>query len=127
MKITPHFDSIEFKCKDGTLYPTAWYPRLHRLCDALEVIRETVGKPIRIISGFRTRRYNATIKGAAKDSRHIQGDGADFSVEGFTSRQLAEVIEGLIREKKIPEGGLGIYGDSHVHYDQRPYKARWGK
>lgn len=74
MKITAHFDSQEFGCKDGTPYPLGWMAtRLLPLCELLEAIRSHVRAPIRIVSGYRTESYN----------RHI-GDGFD------TKRWLCE-------------------------------------
>jgi hypothetical protein len=42
----------------------------------------------------------------------------------MTPKQVAEVIERLIAEKKMKEGGIGIY-KTWLHYDHRNTKARW--
>jgi hypothetical protein len=42
----------------------------------------------------------------------------------MTPKEVALVIEGLIEQGKIKQGGIGIY-PSWVHYDIRGTKARW--
>jgi uncharacterized protein YcbK (DUF882 family) len=55
---------------------------------------------------------------------HVKGKAADIVVQGYTPTQLAAVIFKLIEEKKIRQGGVGIY-PTFVHYDIRGTKARW--
>lgn len=128
-KVTEHFTAEEFDCKDGTLYPTEWIqPKLKPLCEALEKVRALTGQPIKIHSGYRTRSWNNYIyrkKGLKPtDSLHIQGVAVDFTLEGMTILGLYNAMEKLIRDKVIPDGGLGLYY-SFVHYDQRGNHARW--
>ncbi len=49
---------------------------------------------------------------------------ADIKVSGMTPKEVALVIEGLIEQGKMKQGGIGIY-PSWVHYDVRGTKARW--
>jgi uncharacterized protein YcbK (DUF882 family) len=48
----------------------------------------------------------------------------DLTTKSKTPKQLAAIIEKLIAEKKMKQGGLGIY-PGFVHYDVRGTKARW--
>jgi uncharacterized protein YcbK (DUF882 family) len=89
----------------------------------LQVLRDYLGKPIKINSGYRSPAHNAKVKGA-KNSMHVKGKAADIVVQGYTPTQLAAVIFKLIEEKKIRQGGVGIY-PTFVHYDIRGTKARW--
>ena len=62
----------------------------------------------------------------AKKSQHMKAKAADIRVRGMSMRRLKGAIEGLIKDQKIDQGGVGIY-KSHVHYDIRGNKARWRK
>lgn len=125
MQITAYFDTKEFDCKDGTPVPEGYYKYLEILCQNLEILRKTIERPIIVISGYRTESHNQKV-GGAKNSLHLTAKAADIKVEGLTSHQLATIIEMLIEEKKMKEGGLGVY-KSWVHYDVRDKKARWKK
>ena len=80
-------------------------------------------KSITINSGYRSPKHNAKI-GGAKNSQHLTGKAADIAVQGFTPKQVAEVIENLISQGKMTQGGLGVYS-TWIHYDIRGTKARW--
>ena len=47
-----------------------------------------------------------------------------INVKGYTPRQLSVVIERLIKEGKMKQGGIGVY-PNFLHYDIRGKKARW--
>lgn len=122
MKITEHFDSKEFDCKDGTPYPPKWIEtRLRPLCEALEALRDIFG-PIHINSGYRTPAYNKKV-GGALFSQHCQGRAADISCVNATPFTIQIKIMELIHNKTIPDGGIGLYR-SWVHYDLGP-RRRW--
>ena len=124
--VTLHFKSTEFGCKDGTAYPEEWYPRLVTLCICLEQIRhELGGKPMTIVSAYRTVPYNKRC-GGSKNSQHLEGIAADIRVKGVEPQQVADAIESLISEGRCLEGGIGVYhSQNFVHYDFRGDKARW--
>mgnify|MGYP003661082960 FL=1 len=124
--ITLHFKSTEFDCKDGTAYPEEWYPRLVTLCVCLEQIRhELGGKPITVISGYRTKPYNERC-GGSKKSQHLEGIAVDIRVKGVSPQEVADTIESLIADGRCLEGGIGVYEDQNFcHYDYRGIKARW--
>jgi len=125
MKLTEHFDSTEFYCKDGTPCPNQYAHNLMDLAENLEVLRVDIGVPIHINSGYRTPAYNAQIGGEPK-SKHKLGMAADITAKGFTPKRLADRIELLIAQGKMLEGGLGRY-KTFTHYDVRGTKARWSK
>ena len=122
-KITKNFSLEEFKCKDGSDIPNTALLNIVELARNLEVLRTAINKPIVINSGYRSPKYNAKI-GGVKDSQHLRGTAADIRVAGMTPKELAEVIEELIKRKKMKEGGIGIY-PNFTHYDIRGIKARW--
>jgi hypothetical protein len=60
----------------------------------LDPLREALGRPIRVTSGYRSEAVNTAVNGS-KTSRHLTGEAADFKVEGRTHGQLLEKIEEL--------------------------------
>jgi uncharacterized protein YcbK (DUF882 family) len=101
------------------------FQNIFALAKNLQVLRDEVGKPIKITSGYRSPEHNAKV-GGVKSSKHITGEAADFKIAGMTPKQVAAVIEKLIAAGKMEEGGIGIYS-TWVHYDHRNVKARWSK
>lgn len=123
MKLTKNFNSFEFMCHDGTQVPARYLENVKTLAMQLQVLRDYIGEPIRLNSGYRTPSWNKKIGGAPR-SQHLLGKAADISVETYTPKQLAAVVEQLITEEKLYFGGLGIY-PGWIHVDIRKNKARW--
>jgi zinc D-Ala-D-Ala carboxypeptidase len=69
---------------------------LRALCkNILEPLREAVGGPIKISSGYRCPRLNKAI-GGAKNSQHMVGEAADVQgLGGMTNKQLFNKIKQL--------------------------------
>lgn len=124
MKLEKNFSLHEFRCKDGTDVPEEFMCHVQQLCMNLQVLRDHIGKPITIISGYRSPEYNKKIKGA-KRSQHLLAKAADIVVSGMTSLEVRDIIIQLIKEEKMDPGGVGIY-PTFVHYDVRGRNARWG-
>ena len=122
-KITKNFSLKEFKCKDGSDIPNNVLPNIIELANNLQVLRDAIGKPITINSGYRSPKYNAKI-GGVKNSQHVKGKASDLRVAGVTPKELALIIEGLIEQGKMKQGGIGVY-PNFTHYDIRGVKARW--
>ena len=122
-QVTEHFSWSEFACKNGAIVPQEYADNLIELCQNLEEIRSVVGKPIYIVSGYRTPAYNKKC-GGAKSSQHLFAKAADIRVKGLESEQLKLIIEDLIESGKVKQGGLSAYS-SFVHYDIRGKRARW--
>jgi uncharacterized protein YcbK (DUF882 family) len=74
--LSPHFSRSEFTEHDNGALP-AGMPA-PSLIAALERLRSEIGRPIPIVSGYRSPAYNAEV-GGARDSRHTHGDAADIS------------------------------------------------
>lgn len=150
--LSVHFSLEEFACKDGTPYPLdqldedtndgrTWREtRLQPLVEMLEVIREALGKPLIVDSGYRTLAYDQRLFDAdagrgnvAKPtgSQHPKGRAADVRCASLTSTELRTLIVDLYAAGKIPKlGGVGWY-PSFVHVDVRPkdasgHVAQWG-
>lgn len=125
MKLTENFSLEEFKSKDGSAFPAEVVQNLSVLAKQLQALRDEVKKPITITSGYRSKEHNLKV-GGALDSYHVRGMAADIQIEGMKPKEVAEVIEKLIKEGKMLEGGLGIY-NSWIHYDHRLKRIRWKK
>lgn len=124
MILTKNFSLKEFNCKDGTPVPTIYYNNVQELANNLQVLRDHLGIPVEITgSGYRTPSHNKKVNGA-KNSQHLTASAADINAKGYTPKELAVIIEKLINERKMKQGGLGIYV-GFVHYDIRGIKTRW--
>jgi uncharacterized protein YcbK (DUF882 family) len=124
MKLTNNFNLQEFACNDGTQVPPQFYGNVKELAENLQALRDHIKEPVMITgSGYRTPSHNAKV-GGTKNSQHLTASGADINARGYTPKQLARVIEKLIKAGKMKEGGIGVY-KGFVHYDIRGTKARW--
>lgn len=123
MRLTPNFTLSEFASKCGRPTPENVIPNIRMLAENLQALRNELGRPIRINSGYRSPEHNRAVGGASL-SRHVVGDGADVVVTGMTPAQVAATIERLISEGKMRQGGLKAYA-TFTHYDCRGVRARW--
>lgn len=115
MKLTANFQISEFSCHDGTRVPDKYIQNVLFLAQNLQVIRNELGDPLTILSGYRTESWNKKIGGAEK-SQHKLAKAADLTCKSKTPKQLHSLIRQLIKEGKIKDGGLGLY-KGFVHYD----------
>ncbi len=123
MQLTENFNLNEFTCKDGTPVPEEYMSNVIELAANLQVLRDYIGEPLHLNSGYRTPSYNKKVGGKPK-SQHMLAKAADLTAKSYTPKKLASVIEKLIKEKKMKQGGIGIY-PGFTHYDIRGVKARW--
>lgn len=70
----------------------------------LDPLREAWGKPIRVTSGFRSAKLNATL-GGSKTSAHLLGYAADIQPIGESIADFKEFVKDWLKV-------------SRVHYDQ---------
>lgn len=123
MKLTSNFELKEFACKDGSIIPDNILPNIVELAENLQVLRDYLGFPIQINSGYRSPAYNESV-GGVKNSQHLLGKAADIVCQKYTPEQLLAAVEKLIAEGKVKFGGVGIY-NTFLHVDLRDKKARW--
>jgi len=123
MKLTNNFSLNEFRCNDGSLPEGELLANCQELAENLQVLREHLGKPIRVISGYRPPAYNTKI-GGAKRSQHLSAKAADIKVSGMAPAEVHAVVIKLIKAGKMRQGGVGKYS-TFVHYDTRGTAARW--
>lgn len=111
-KVGQYFKVKEFACKDGSqvVFIDDY------LCTILDILRNKLGKPIIITSGYRTPWWNAKCNGA-KYSYHMRGMAADIKVNGMSAKELAKKLDDI-----VPNGcGIIVY-QSWVHFDVRDGK-----
>lgn len=112
VKLTRHFKVQEFACRDGSqvVFIDDY------LYTILDILRNKLGKPVIITSGYRTPEWNAKC-GGAKYSYHMRGMAADIRVDGMSPKELAKELD------KIVESSCGIIVyNNWVHFDTRDGK-----
>lgn len=84
--------------------------------DRLQDIRDQIGEPLTVNSGYRNPAYNVSI-GGADLSRHMYGDAADIRSGSYSVEALGVVCEELGADY------VGLYEDGHTHCDWRYAEA----
>ena len=131
--LTPHFSLKEMTesqtAKEhgiANVPPPEVVENLQRLCThTLEPLREKLGLPIIITSGYRTKDLNEIIVHASRKSQHLVGCAADFHLghTDFTDdtdkrrKRLIQAFRLIITEPDIDFDQLIIYPSFiHVSY-----------
>lgn len=66
---------------------------LKLLAASLQVIRDKIGVPVTISSGFRSEALNRLVKGSPT-SAHSQGLAADIHASDYSAKEFAQFIDG---------------------------------
>ncbi len=88
--------------------------------DALDIIRDEYGKPMKVNSGYRTEAHNKSV-GGVENSQHRYGLAADIHID---NQIQGDKLEKLAKEHLV--GGIGRY-NTFIHIDGRGYPAKWDK
>ena len=123
MRLTENFTKQEFDSKDGALMGTVALHNVKKLAENLQRLRDYLGVPIHINSGYRSFEHNKRI-GGRKGSYHLKGMAADITVKNMKPKKVRKAILELIKIGAMSEGGIGLY-NGFVHYDTRGIQARW--
>lgn len=88
-----------------------------RLKDVLQGVSQSLGRNLRINSGYRSPSYNRAVKGA-KNSLHVRGLAADISLDGMSVTEKQNLVQELT-QRGI--GGLITYDapNNSIHVDMR--------
>ena len=119
-KLTENFRYSEFWSGDIKLGyksiepPTKLLNKIILMAEELQIVRDYIGSPIHITSGFRTPAWNKRV-GGVKNSYHTQGIAVDIRVNGMQPYDLAVYISKLTDFKGF---GINIY-KNFVHCDLR--------
>ena len=117
MRLSKNFELEEFACKDGTPVPKKYYENCKELAENLQVLRDSLGVPLVVLSGFRTVKHNKKI-GGAPASFHLTASAADIKADNLPTYKIYMRILKLMAEGKMKKGGLKCY-HTWVHYDIR--------
>lgn len=91
---------------------------LRRLCEGcLEPLREGLGLPVMITSGFRTKALNAMLAHASERSQHMAGQAADFYV-GESSKVQGSSVQGQSRRELLIKAFREILTNPKIDFDQ---------
>ena len=124
--LSPHFTLREM-CESRTaekhgitnIPPPEAVENLKRLCEGcLEPLREALGLPVIITSGFRTKALNDKLAHSSERSQHMAGQAADFWVQGESRRELlVKAFRLIITSEQIDFDQLILYPSFiHVSY-----------
>ena len=111
-EVGQHFKVKEFACKDGSqvVFIDSY------LVSILDILRNEVGKPVIINSGYRTPKRNKEV-GGAKYSYHMRGIAPDIRINGMSAKEIADKLNKIIPN----ECGIIVY-KNWVHFDVRTGK-----
>lgn len=90
-----------------------------RLADA---IRARIGRPIKVISAYRSPAYNKAI-GGADSSRHMWFQALDLTCRGLRPADLYDAACHIAARDKV-KAGIGLY-DWGIHIDTGWHERRW--
>ena len=133
--LSPHFELREFTesataRQHGIVNepPPEAVENLRALCvHTMEPLREALGLPIIITSGYRCKALNNKITHHSTRSQHVGGQAADFWVKGpaesaddtdFLSRRNDGNSRNLLRRELLVKAFRTILTDPSVDYDQ---------
>jgi len=92
------------------------------LVEKMQAVREKLGKPIKITSGYRCIPHNAAV-GGSSGSKHRYGMAADWRMK---DRGINPVALGIIAAQYFKAVGIYWYdGCAIVHTDTRDAKETW--
>ena len=95
MNLTKNFSLQEFNSRDGEKTPDKLIPNIQRLANNLQVLRDAIGSPIQILSGYRSPNHNKRV-GGAMFSQHKKGKAGDLRVEWMRPIEVYNKILELI-------------------------------
>jgi peptidoglycan hydrolase-like protein with peptidoglycan-binding domain len=131
-RLSAHFHVSELRSRTRVGGPKDGPAWVHRhLLLALEELRGAVGRPIAVVSGFRSEGHNAAVGGASR-SQHAFGDAPELAAIRGRLSPRASLIAG--RAADIPRGvatvdevralalftGIGHRDGRVTHVDVRP-------
>ena len=87
-----HSDTAKARGIDNTL-PPYLMRNIKALAERLQLIRDALGVPLTISSGYRCSELNKAV-GGSKNSQHQLGLAADIHAKGYTAQELFKFISG---------------------------------
>ncbi|MBQ7154850.1 MAG: DUF882 domain-containing protein [Synergistaceae bacterium] len=120
-------DTKNFSVKEFACHHCGQNKIDQRVIDLCQKIRDELGVPVRVNSGYRCPAHNARV-GGVKGSRHVLGHAADLS-SSRSGMLMFEAVKRLQGEGRLPELGYCILYKTknfiHVDIDKRPSGSMW--
>jgi uncharacterized protein YcbK (DUF882 family) len=117
VQLSKNFKLSEFRCKccgEVIVDPV--------LLNGLQELRDLLGKPLIITSGYRCKKHNKDV-GGSPNSQHLLGKAADIYAPAFEIHELGEIAKHV---EVFYNGGMGLYPKQRfLHVDVRGVMARW--
>ena len=79
--------------------------------ELLQPIRDHIGRPVRINSGYRCTARNAATHGSSATSQHVLGEAADISVPGLGDTELHLLFQWIAYQSGLKYGQV-IFEDA---------------
>lgn len=117
IQLAKNFNLQEFICRGGVSCCGGAVMVDPELIRRLQKMRDELGSPLNIASGFRCPDYNKRIGGAEK-SYHMRGQAADIKNSNVSIGELY-----ALAQKYFGDGGIGRY-KTFIHVDTGPQR-RW--
>jgi len=114
----------EFECKCGCVMPEFVKKNVQELAENLQVLRNHVGR-LNLTNAYRCKYHNADVGGAV-NSQHPKGKAADIKSRDINPKDMAAIVDDLMKCESFKLGGVGIY-NTFTHVDIRGTRARWSK
>jgi len=130
MKLSPHFTLEEFLRSETAARhdinmtpPSAVLANLERLAnEILEAIRQAVGGPIHITSGYRPLTLNNLV-GGARNSDHLTGSAADIYALELELYEFAETCRFICNSLPVKQCILEFPPEGWIHVSIAPLGA----
>lgn len=112
-QITENFRLSEFDCGCGCEMPGEVLGNVLDVIERLQVVRDVLGEPLFVTSGYRCEAHNKAV-GGAKGSYHLTGRAVDVSApSGVLKHKILLAAMGKDRFE-----GIGV-NKSFIHLDTR--------
>lgn len=113
IQLSKNFTKEEFSCKCCNECEINL-----KVVNRLQLVRDIVGVPIYINSGYRCKKHNTEIGGSSK-SQHVLGNAADIRIKNHSVKQMYEICKHFFT-------GIGIYPEQNfIHVDVRDNPTTW--
>lgn len=113
---TDNFTVAEWERKSsGGRTPDAFRAAAQATLEKLQSVRDALGVPVVITSAWRSPDHNAEIKGSAKNSQHMTGEGVDFVVPSMSKRDVALALDAADSELAPYHQLIYYLTDDHFH------------
>lgn len=120
-ELTSYFRRYRGKVRNSPP-PRALWENIVPTLRIVDNLRDHFGRPIVLLSSYRSEAYNKAVGGASK-SFHRTFQALDIAVAGVSPNKVFQQLVKWRSAKKFV-GGLGLY-ETFVHIDTRGYNATW--